>query len=442
MRVALLGVLAFGIMAGRASAAVTSVIVATDQATGRGVIFHRGNECLVLTAGHVLGGKHAAYVSLSSGTRVVADELRDLPKPTDVWLGKLQATSVSMCPEPFAEGLIDDQLSTYPTGQLIAADANGASERILLSIRRAQADLLVLTFDARDERVEQGLSGSPVVFGGQLVGIATSIDKDKQQLVATRLDNISRQIGAMLFAPASPPSPLNASRARFGIKGLAAAMADDIRSARKSAELADAEAAQGERLAQQAAGYAKAAVAISSYPDFSIPTGKPVQYISSSADRHYSGQVEVTQNNDGTRTISPSGMGTLEMLTGSESSNVELGLFKGGTLLHGVVAYGTNVSNSAKVKRYSGAFRTGKKMGPYGIVIRVDDGKERQAFLEDGSLTGVIDFQDGRRWEGHWDSTGNADGTMLQWSSDGTLSRGGVWEHGKLIKPVVLRPER
>jgi len=145
--------------------------------SGQGSLLSRGNECLVLTAGHVVARGAGIQLVLPDMSKVAARVLVDFEE--DIALLRTESPLPLRCDEGLFEGTdVDALLEDYEEGSLRMRGEGGDAERMKVSIVGFDAFRSIRIAPQGDDRIKQGFSGGTLYIGGEPVGMLTNIVPD------------------------------------------------------------------------------------------------------------------------------------------------------------------------------------------------------------------------------------------------------------------------
>lgn len=173
--------------------------------TGQGVSRIRGNDCLVLTAGHVAANGASGRVVTEGGVSAPATFAREYRD--DVAILRVSAGSEFPCGPWRVPDTVDVILNSATSGYLRLRTQAGGLTQIPVSIV-ARNDRF-LTVAPTTGQIRQTMSGSPLYVGGEMVGMLLSVDADAGRGHVFRVDALEDLVRSYLADRARPaPTPL------------------------------------------------------------------------------------------------------------------------------------------------------------------------------------------------------------------------------------------
>jgi hypothetical protein len=200
---------------------VPARVIVDGSERGSASLVQIGNDCLAITALHVLGedpasSADAATIRLKSGQTARASVRRRI-RSIDIAIMGLdnQPGSAAFCAGPFSVGDVDAALrsgsgtvevaASAGTSLFIAVQRNGAEDRNEINVHTLAGTL------------DSGVSGSPLLFGGRPVGVVTRATPDGRNAVAQRIDAIA-DAARDIFDPEHVRPPTSGQPSLFRLK--------------------------------------------------------------------------------------------------------------------------------------------------------------------------------------------------------------------------------
>ena len=162
--------------------------------TGQGVSRIRGNDCLVLTAGHVAANGASGRVVTDGGVSAPATFAREYRD--DVAILRVSAGSEFPCGPWRVPDTVDVILNSATSGYLRLRTQAGGLTQIPVSIV-ARNDRF-LTVAPTTGQIRQTMSGSPLYVGGEMVGMLLSVDADAGRGHVFRVDALEDLVRSYL----------------------------------------------------------------------------------------------------------------------------------------------------------------------------------------------------------------------------------------------------
>lgn len=410
------------------AAAIDPVYVVTDLGEeGNGARFRIGEDCVLITAYHIIKDTTAPIVtpvrSVQARARVVKSNAL-----LDVGLAvQTGATQPSCAPLPSDASIQQAILDVNREVWYVTANGDVRPFRVDL----VEATDTVLKLQIRVDGINPqaprafipGMSGALVVFGNVPVAILQSTLTAVPIVEARRLDFITRQFVDVLGRRevAAPVAPARSPRDADQLPKEYREIVLQARRNKARAERAEKSADVIQRDANDASSIAK------QYPKDQVIKG----YANFDADNgnFYSGQVYQVGIRFGSQ-----GYGLSVVGPGDNAGNRYFCRYNRdvGCEGFGVIEFAANKANTNDLASWHGGMARGDRSGFGHLKWQPSDSKESWYYhAAEKPLPGVWDMSDGRRYEGE---IGNSwDGMGVLWDKDGKLIRYGQWKNGAAV---------
>lgn len=168
-------------------AAAEPVFVSGDE-DGQGFLRQRGSDCYLMTPKHVVGGAREATVVGERAERRRAI----LERVYDPDLAILRILGKTGCPTRFPDGgALGRLLLSDRSARVVSRSQSGTTRYTPVEIIGSD-DRFILIRPASNERIFQGLSGSPLMIGGSTAGMLQSVDSEQGTGRVLRQDYMAR----------------------------------------------------------------------------------------------------------------------------------------------------------------------------------------------------------------------------------------------------------
>jgi len=404
---------------------------------GFAILNPRGTpHCLIVTVSHVAQPGEPVEVD---GLRINADSLQPSPTHTTAtYLDKLADGLIILLPTedanlgdcaPLARlKNAEELLSSDRLGRLTYAERSGDLDTIKAFVDgdpRSAARLQISSVGGHP--IEPGLSGSPYTIGGQLLGVATSVDHGGAELI--RLD--TAELNPRYIASPPPPPPAAPQWQPFDRSRLPKEYRDVSQAAyeiRQNAEAVVTAAESTAALVDEAVAAAKLGAA--GYGSGNL----------TNTDRAYLGQVNTASD--------AAGYGEMRFLSGADIGDIlKSYLISDGAHSYftgaGKIIWGNPTAHNNRTIEW-GVFNHSAKMlwyfdGPTKVEFQ-DGSFEYFIATEEAEKTFVSTYirtSDGNIFENTKDADGFDDGPGVRWSADGQPLCICVWKHGNVVSQWV-----
>jgi len=200
------------ISSGSAGAFVPARVIVNGTDTGSASLVGVGSDCVAITALHVLAippdsSAVAATMRLANGREALATVRRRIPS-IDIALMTVNNPSsryAGLCVGAFHVGDTDAALRSVVGTVQIARDAGNIDEIPVQLDGPHNANEINVC--ASSPRLNAGVSGSPLLFAGQLVGVVTDATHDGSCARAQRIDAITAAARDDFNQQLLPPAP-------------------------------------------------------------------------------------------------------------------------------------------------------------------------------------------------------------------------------------------
>ena len=190
------------------------VFVATDTQQGAGILRSRGDECFVVTAGHILKNPGRIRV-VDSRQQQYSASLMKLYSGSDIAILRVDGNGKTLCNQSewsSESQIISSSLAANKNGQgkIVRVLENGTIQQMQVSVKTYDLQYVTVSPTKNEERITLTWSGSSLYLDTTLVGMLVDVNTETNQGELYRTDYIEQLISPFFAddqGPIPPPQP-------------------------------------------------------------------------------------------------------------------------------------------------------------------------------------------------------------------------------------------
>lgn len=395
--------------------------------TGQVSLFRVKDQCLALTAGHVVGDAVQASVLIGQAKNYRAKVLYK-PEAVDLALLVVETGGEDRdCADALGPSTGVQTLMNSGSEVLVLLAGGGLFGGAVSSHDQTWTRLEMRPGQMSDPRIEEGISGALVVRNGSPLGVVTDIRSQGADKIVRLIsfDEVRRQFADYF------PAARSTLDTPWDISWWPQSARDAIKA---SMDVGDRAASTVNRAAERV-NSTKAIVGNARAVPNNIDQIDPylVYYFRADATAaEMRSQIKAVSTTAGKFSYSPHGLG--EQINVPNGRNL-IGQWVNGKMILGQVINGVTPQSSQGSDRIYGLWDEQGNLVEGGWYLA--DGRQLIGNFKGNNITrGRITYPDGSIFNGEWPKgSDNPEGSCVWWGKDGTYQQGGLCKEGKLVTP-------